>query len=113
MKQLKLGKNCNHENLIAYGFKKHGLNYTLSVPLYTYKKIPVISANFMVSGLDNYIGYDVIDNNSDMIYSAYYDTNLDNENKVLDKVKRKLDEVFEDLKEKNILKGENEDEENC
>lgn len=113
MKQLRLSKDCNHENLIAYGFKKHGLNYTLSVPLYTYKKLPVISANFVVSRLDNYIGYDIIDNNSDMIYSSYYDTDQVNENKVLDKIKRKLDEVFEDLKEKYILEGENEDAENC
>lgn len=72
-----------------------------------------ISINFLVSCLDNYIGYDVIDNNSDMIYTAYYDTSLCAENKVLEKVKRKLDEIFEEMTEKNILKGENEDAENC
>lgn len=54
-----------------------------------------------------------IDNNSDMIYTAYYDTSLCAENKVLEKVKRKLDEIFEEMTEKNILKGENEDAENC
>lgn len=70
-------------------------------------------SNFLVSCLDNYIGYDVIDNNSDMIYTAYYDTSLCAENKVLEKVKRKLDEIFEEMTEKNILKGENEDAENC
>lgn len=80
---------------------------------YIYKKIPVISVNFLVSCLDNYIGYDVIDNNSDMIYTAYYDTSLCAENKVLEKVKRKLDEIFEEMTEKNILKGDNEDAENC
>lgn len=113
MKQLKLSKKCKHEDLVAYGFRKHGLNYKLSVPLYTYKKIPVISINFLVSCLDNYIGYDVIDNNSDMIYTAYYDTSLCAENKVLEKVKRKLDEILEEMTEKNILKGDNEDAENC
>lgn len=88
-------------------------NYKLSVPLYTYKTTPVISVNFLVSCLDNYIGYDVIDNNSDMIYTAYYDTSLCAENKVLEKVKRKLDEILEEMTEKNILKGDNEDAENC
>ena len=54
-----------------------------------------------------------IDNNSDMIYSAYYDTSQTNENKVLDKIKQKLNKVFEEMVEKNILEEENENAENC
>ena len=105
MKQLKLSKDCSHEVLTSFGFRKHGLNYKLNIPLYTYKKIPVISVHFLVSGLDNYIGYDVIDDNSGTIYSAYYDASLKNDNKVLDKIKKKLEEIFEEMTEKNILKG--------
>ena len=96
-----------------YGFVKHGLNYKLSIPLYAYKRTPVISVNFLVSGTNDYIGYDVIDNNSGIIYSAYYDTSQISENKVLDKIKRKLDEVFEEMVEKNILEEENENAEDC
>lgn len=106
MKQLKLSKECSHDKLAQYGFKKFGLNYKLNIPLYTYKKTPVISAHFLVSSLDNYIGYDVIDDNSGTIYSAYYDTDLKTENKVLDKIKKKLEEIFEEMTEKNILKGD-------
>ena len=96
-----------------YGFVKHGLNYKLSIPLYAYKRTPVISVNFLVTGTNDYIGYDVIDNNSDMIYSAYYDTSQTNENKVLDKIKQKLNKVFEEMVEKNILEEENENAEDC
>ena len=113
MKQLRLDKRCTPKILQDYGFVKHGLNYKLSIPLYAYKRTPVISVNFLVSGTNDYIGYDVIDNNSDMIYTAYYDTSLCAENKVLEKVKRKLDEIFEEMTEKNILKGDNKDAENC
>ena len=81
--------------------------------MYAYKRTPVISVNFLVSGTNDYIRYDVIDNNSDMIYSAYYDTSQISENKVLDKIKRKLDEVFEEMVEKNILEEENENAEDC
>lgn len=113
MKQLRLDKRCTPKILQDYGFVKHGLNYKLSIPLYTYKKTPVISVNFLVSGINDYIGYDVIDNNSDMIYSAYYDASQISENKVLDKIKQKLNKVFEEMVEKNILEEENENAENC
>ena len=113
MKQLRLDKRCTPKFLQDYGFAKHGLNYKLSIPLYAYKRTPVISVNFLVSGTNDYIGYDVIDNNSGIIYSAYYDTRQISENKVLDKIKRKLDEVFEEMVEKNILEEENENAEDC
>lgn len=48
-----------------------------------------------------------------MIYSAYYDTSQTNENKVLDKIKQKLNKVFEEMVKKNILEEENENAENC
>ena len=113
MKQLRLDKRCTPKILQDYGFVKHGLNYKLSIPLYAYKRTPVISVNFLVSGTNDYIGYDVIDNNSGIIYSAYYDTSQISENKVLDKIKRKLDEVFEEMVEKNVLEEENENAEDC
>ena len=72
MWEIKLHKNCKIKDLTKYGFKKYGFNYKLSIPLYKYKNAPVISASFMISMNDNYIGYDVIDNNSGEIYTHFY-----------------------------------------
>ena len=106
MKQLKLSPKCSHDKLIEYGFKKHGLNYKLSSPLYTYKDIPVISVTFLVSGLDHYIGYDIIDNNSDMLYSPYYDPEYAGNNKVLKTISKKMTKMINDMVDKNIIKGD-------
>lgn len=107
MKQLKLSPECSHDKLIEYGFRKQGLNYKLNAPLYTYKKsTPVISVTFIVSGLDNYIGYDIIDNNSDMLYSPYYDPEYSGNNLVLKTISKKMTKIIDDMVDKNIVKGD-------
>lgn len=59
MKQLKLHKECTHDKLVKFGFRKYGLSYKLFLPLYKYKTYDVIIVEFLVSTIDHYIGYDV------------------------------------------------------
>lgn len=42
MKQLKLHKECTHDKLVKFGFRKYGLSYKLFLPLYKYKTYDVI-----------------------------------------------------------------------
>ena len=71
MKQLKLHRQCTHSKLTNFGFRKYGLNYKLFLPLYENKSKTVIAAEVLVSSLDNYIGYDVMDvcNDTYIVYS--------------------------------------------
>lgn len=103
MKQLKLSKRCNHNKLINYGFKKSGLTYKMSVPLYQRNGETMISADFLVSCLDNYIGYDVMDVCNKTLYSTFYDTTFANKSTVLDTVKETLESILEDMSKKNII----------
>ena len=111
MKPLKLNSKCNHDKLINFGFKKYGMNYKMFIPLYTSKNETFIEAEFLVSTLDNYIGYDVIDKNIDMIYSPFYNPEYSggNNNLVLQKVKEKLASILADMSKSQIiiLRGEN------
>ena len=71
MKQLKLHRQCTHDKLINFGFRKCGLNYKLFLPLYENKSKTVIPAEFLVSSLHNYIGYDVMDVCNNTLYTAF------------------------------------------
>lgn len=103
MKELKLCKECNHEKLIDFGFRKYGTMYRLTVPIYSYHDMAVISVSFGVSALDNHIGYDVIDNNTGMIYSPYYNNSYSSSgNLVLKKVNRNVNKVIRALEENQI-----------
>lgn len=71
---MKLHKNCNHEKLISYGFKKYGSIYRLSLPVYKYKKHVVVECDFEIDLSNNTFSYDVFDNNTQSSYIPYYDT---------------------------------------
>lgn len=106
--ELSLCKECSAEELLKYGFKKCGVNnemYKISIPLYRYKKIPVISVIFFVFVSEKYISYDVIDNNSGSIYIHLYNRNHSNpkRNKVLKSVINELNKCFENMKKANII----------
>lgn len=103
MKQLKLHKECTHDKLIKFGFKKYGLKYKLFLPLYKYKTHDVIIAEFLVSTIDHYIGYDVIDNNTGTLYFPYYSNDGILNNLVKQKIVKKMDEIFEELNNRNII----------
>ncbi|MBC5688074.1 hypothetical protein H8S37_03880 [Mediterraneibacter sp. NSJ-55] len=111
MKILKLNKACTHEKLIDYGFKKYGTSYKLIFPLYKYKDIPTISISFLVSFPDNYIGYDVIDNNSELLYFPYYDSEYSNKNKniVLKKVISGVNKILCDMNRNKIIQYDRKD----
>ncbi len=105
MWEINLYKDYNINDLIKHGFKKYGMVYKLNIPLYKYKNIPVISVNLTVSTSDNYIGYDVIDNNSGELYTHLYNRMYANSkhNKVLKEVIKKLNKSFEKLKDAKII----------
>lgn len=103
MKQLKLSKRCNHSKLIDFGFKKSGLSYKMSVPLYKRNGETMISADFLVSCLDNYIGFDVMDVCNKTLYSTFYDTTFQNRSDVLLIVKKSLESVLEEMANENII----------
>ena len=84
MKQLKLSNKCNHEMLINYGFKKYGINYKMFIPLYQKNNETLIELEMLVSSVDHYIGYDVVDRCNDTLYTAYYDPEYVAKNDVLD-----------------------------
>ena len=106
MKELKLHKECSDMRLLKYGFVKHGNYYKLNLPLYKYEEKSIIILSLIVSIKDNYIAYDVIDCNSDMLYAAYYDQEYHKNNKVLQIVNKKLDSIINEMKIRKIIKGD-------
>ena len=103
MKQLKLSNKCNHEMLINYGFKKYGMNYKMFVPLYQKNGETLIELEMLVSSVDHYIGYDVVDRCNDTLYTAYYDPEYAAKSDVLDCVVEKVNWILNDIAEKNII----------
>lgn len=103
MKQLKLSNKCNHEMLINYGFKKYGINYKMFVPLYQKNGETLIELEMLVSSVDHYIGYDVVDRCNDTLYTAYYDPEYAAKSDVLDCVVEKVNWILNDMAEKNII----------
>lgn len=103
MKQLKLSNKCNHEMLINYGFKKYGMNYKMFVPLYQKNGETLIELEMLVSSVDHYIGYDVVDRCNDTLYTAYYDPEYAAKSDVLDCVVEKVNWILNDMAEKNII----------
>ena len=105
MKQLKLSNKCNHEMLINYGFKKYGINYKMFIPLYQKNSETLIELEMLVSSVDYYIGYDVIDKNTNMIYTPYYDSEYSNVNNnlVLARVKNQIEKIFNELRNMDII----------
>lgn len=105
MKQLKLNNKCNHDTLINFGFKKYGMNYKMFIPLYQKNDETLIEAEILISLDDNYIGYDVLDVCHKTIYTAFYDKDNSN-NIVCDEVMKKLDDLFDSMKESYITECE-------
>lgn len=105
MKQLKLNNKCNHDTLINFGFKKYGMNYKMFIPLYQKKGETLIELEILISSIDNYIGYDVIDKNTNMIYTPYYDSEYSdaNNNLVLARVKNQIEKIFNELRNMDII----------
>ena len=103
MKQLKLSNKCNHEMLINYGFKKYGMNYKMFIPLYQKNSETLIELEMLVSSVDHYIGYDVVDRCNDTLYTAYYDPEYVAKSDVLDCVVEKMNWILNDMAEKNII----------
>ena len=105
MKQLKLNNKCNHDTLINFGFKKYGMNYKMFIPLYQKNGETLIELEFLISSIDHYIGYDVIDKNTNMIYTPYYDSEYSdaNNNLVLARVKNQIEKIFNELRNMDII----------
>ena len=103
MRQLKLSNKCSHDTLINFGFKKYGMNYKMFIPLYQKNGETLIELEMLVSCVDNYIGYDVIDKCNNTLYMAYYDQDVYGDNLVLYKVQKKVNEVFNDMVRNNII----------
>lgn len=105
MKQLKLNHKCNHDTLINFGFKKYGMNYKMFIPLYQKNGETLIEIEFLISSIDHYIGYDVIDKNTNMIYTPYYDSEYSdaNNNLVLAWVKNQIEKIFNELCNMDII----------
>ena len=105
MNALKLHKKCSHEKLISFGFKKMGLKYKLTIPLYKYKNIPVIAANFTIIPVENYMGCDVIFCKDNSLYTAFYEREYGNskKNKVLKVVDNQLQKEINNMREKEII----------
>lgn len=76
-----------------------------TVPVYTYKDIVVIEAKFLAVPEERYISYDVIDSNTNLLYTAFYDRKYSNpnDNKVLAKVIDKINRELKLMKEANII----------
>ena len=105
MKQLKLNNQCNHDTLINFGFKKYGMNYKMFIPLYQKNGETLIEIEILISSIDHYIGYDVIDKNTNMIYTPYYDSEYSNVNNnlVLARVKNQIEKIFNELRNMDII----------
>ncbi len=106
MKQLKLHRQCTHDRLTNFGFRKYGLNYKLFLPLYERNSQTLIEAEFLVSPVDNYIGYDVVDVCNNTLYTAYYDREYtdENKNKVYKEVFNRLSNIMDELVKEKIIR---------
>lgn len=106
MKQIKLHRQCTHEKLINFGFRKYGLEYRLFLPLYEHDSKTVIATEFLVSTSENYIGYDVIDVCNDTLYTAFYDREYTDEDKndVYKKVYARLSDIMDDMVKEKIIR---------
>lgn len=102
MKQLQLSNKCNYDTLINFGFKKYGMNYKMFIPLYQKNGETLIELEILISSVDQYIGYDVIDKCNDTLYVAYYNQS-ECENLVLTKIKEKIIKILKDMEEKEII----------
>lgn len=103
MRQLKLSNKCSHDTLINFGFKKYGMNYKMFIPLYQSNNETLIELEILISSVDHYIGYDVLDKCNNTLYMAFYDKEKYGENLVLDTVQRNLEETFRSLADNNII----------
>ena len=103
MKQLKLNNQCSHDTLINFGFKKYGMNYKMFIPLYQKNNETLIELEMLVSSVDHYIGYDVIDKCNDTLYTAYYDPEYAAKSDVLNCVVEKVNKTLIDMADKNII----------
>ena len=103
MRQLKLSNKCNHEMLINYGFKKYGMNYKMFIPLYQKNNETLIELEMLVSSVDHYIGYDVVDRCNDTLYTAYYDKEYSPKSDVLNVVTKRINSIFKDMINQNII----------
>ena len=103
MRQLKLSNKCSHDTLINFGFKKYGMNYKMFIPLYQKKNETLIELEMLVSSVDHYIGYDVIDKCNDTLYTAYYDSEYAVKSDVLNCVVEKVNKTLIDMADKNII----------
>ena len=103
MRQLKLSNKCSHDTLINFGFKKYGMNYKMFIPLYQKNNETLIELEMLVSSVDHYIGYDVIDKCNDNLYTAYYDPEYAAKSDVLNCVVEKVNKTLIDMADKNII----------
>lgn len=103
MRQLKLSNKCSRDTLINFGFKKYGMNYKMFIPLYQKNSETLIELEILISSVDHYIGYDVLDKCNNTLYMAFYDKEKYGENLVLDTVQRNLEETFRSLADNNII----------
>ena len=103
MRQLKLSNKCSHDTLINFGFKKYGMNYKMFIPLYQKNSETLIELEILISSVDHYIGYDVIDKCNDTLYTAYYDPEYAVKNDVLNCVVEKVNKTLIDMADKNII----------
>lgn len=103
MRQLKLSNKCSHDTLINFGFKKYGMNYKMFIPLYQKNNETLIELEMLVSSVDHYIGYDVIDKCNDTLYTAYYDSEYAAKSDVLNCVVEKVNKTLIDMADKNII----------
>lgn len=67
-----------------------------------YNEYDVIIVEFLVSTIDHYIGYDVIDNNTGTLYFPYY-SNDNIHNLVEQKITKRIEEIFDELNNQNII----------
>lgn len=103
MTQLKLNDKCNHETLIAFGFKKYGANYKMFVPLYQKNGETLIEYETLISLANKHIESAVVDICNDSLYMAYYDQSEYGRNLVLEKVKSEVSKILKDMEEKEII----------
>ena len=102
---MKLHKNCNHEKLISYGFKKYGSIYRLSLPVHKYKEHIVIECDFEIDLSNNTFSYGVFDNNTQSSYIPYYDTSYSTfkKNTVYKKISKLVDKELKKMINEKII----------
>ena len=105
---MNLHKNCNHEKLISYGFRKYGNIYRYNLPIYKYKDKVVIECDFAISLKDNTFEYEVIDNNTESSYIPYYNQSFSSfkNNIVYKKVSKAFNREIKKMMKESIIKDE-------